>query len=1463
MKYRLLKFSLLSIMLMLFGGTSYAGGDFKDFAVIVNNQEGTLLTADEQVQGTAVSFGVAVADNGTVSRVAADDASAVATISGKYHNDHGCTNLKVVVPNVTNVKINVGQCTYSTSPITVSNQQGEMRAQITPNNPACWKNDPKNVDKIYYMGDVTTLVITGMSYCPYISVTKLTDAEIAALNSNYTLTYYNVDGTAIGTQQVKGQQAIGAFKYGEKDVFVAEGKAFRGWSTSAGKKAHVTDKVESDMMLFAVVTPIEVADNKSSYTYDLADADFDPADHECIEIVGNKAYWHDASHGWAFVNGEQIKLKVGGDATITLVNCQYGNGTSIAVKNAEGETLGSLPGKSDSDGETATFEYKGGPTTLSLVMESSGEMYIHSVAIANHSKEVIPDVVATWSWKDGIPASIADVNIEGKEGRVDSDVEGIKLVVDATKGKLKSNGDNVQFNTGTVIRVPVISSNDIVTVVAHPYNFQDIKIDDKIFTTETTVYKATAINAFDGYVEIESTNSPYLYSISVVQKAQVPLVTLTDEPVTATFAFNAGTDDQKADFGEGKKYFVTSKVTYGSNLVLKDANSGQTRFDPITQQNEPSGGTAADETNAIRFLIQPNFGFTFTPKKVSFKTTRFGTDNGLIDVSWQNPDKSAVSLAIGVKPNRNDGTNPAIAEEVGQTVSNLSYDIEGATPAEGTCGLLINLYHLQTGKQIGFSDIVIEGTLSGTEKEVPVLATVGINGLDYAAEFIFEDGYEGQMELSKKEPMIGESNPVTPVAKQGEIGTVTYAGDDTKCVVTIPMTQGGTTVDYVLTLVQKPDYKLSYIDTDKKTVLGEFVREKDETIGQFDVDYATATAPEGMKVRGWFTKTAGGVKYTADDVVTGNVNLYAVATEIEEPSTHKKYTFDLTDKLFDAADHEAFNPSGDKFYWHDPQHGWAFSGSNKIDLLVGPKATVSVTLCRYGKADDIIITDAKGQQIGTIPGINNEETDGEIVAFNYEGEPGTITLNLNSSGEMYIHAVKIVNTAETNYDSQGNWYFVKAGDANSLIEVLDIVNGKNASKDAERSIIFLPNGTYDLGETVKTAISGHNISIVGQSMDKTIIVTAPDKSIEGLGSADMLKNSGTNLYLQDLTLKNALDYYGALGGGQVGGRAAVLQDAGNRTIGKNVRMLSYQDTYYSSNASQQAYWEDCDIHGTVDFICGGGDIRFQNTTISLEPRNADGTGGRTVTAPTTNTTFGYVFDNCKVVDLAQGKGNWNFGRTWQNTPICVWLNTTLDNHAQKTLVSTRWTEKGMNSKDPKLFGEYGTKDANGTDITPASNKINSHGGTFETIISAEQAANYSYDMMFKENLNKKWDPAGDAKQINATVLNPVYNDGSIYFEELDNGMRGCAIFKNGEFVAVSATGYSLTIDPDKDELTVRGINRMGGFGPEAHVKGTAGTGIAPTPVTQHSAPAIYNLKGQRVQKAGKGLYIVNGKKVIR
>ena len=1393
-----LRFSLLGLLLLLCGMT-YADGGFKDFAVIVNNQEGTLLTADEQVQGTEINFGVAVADDGTVSRVAAEDASSVATVSGKFHSEHGCTNLKVIVPVEGSVKILVGQCTYSGKTIYVTNSEGTTVASATPGQ-ACWKNDRSNVTEVIYSGSATTLTITGMDYCPYVAVKKYVEP---APYRDFAVIVNNQEGTLLTAEEMAAQYTPFIFGVAVAD----DGTVSRVAEGDALSVATVSGKFHSEhgSTNLKVVVPVPSA----------------------------------------------VKILVG--------QCTY-SGKDIIVSNSNGETVATAtPAQAcwKNDRSCVTeLTYNGPATTLTI----TGPDYCPYVALQKIA-DPIPDITATWDYANAAVME-ATMALSGttEAGTVKSiEHEDVFMAVEANGATFRNNGNNIQVRKGAVFKIPVKNAGDIVTVKGYPnYSYYTIGSNaTEITNTQDnpiTEYKASAVDAQEGFVAVTSTNdNNYFLSLSVVQKAPKEKVTLTDEPAVATFPFNLGTEGQKADFGTAADYFITSKVTYGSNLKIKGLDSkgnGQTQFEPFSQQNESEGGTAADESNAIRFLIQPGFGFTFTPTKVSLKTTRYGTDNGLLDFSWQNPDKTTVSLAMGVKPKRDNEGNP---------ITELSYDIEGATPAEGTCGLLINLYHLQSGKQIGFSDIIIEGVLNGTEKDVPVLATLTINGQKYTAAEVFDDAYEADFELSKALPMVSAENPITATALTGEVGEITYDGDETHCTVTIPLTGDDASVNYVLNVVQKPDFTLYYISPeDGTTVLCTQQVEKDAPIGKFQGDaMSNYGIPEGYAMRGWFVRSDGGRKYTVSDIVTSDLYLYGYCTEIETVSTHKKYIFDLTSETFYAEDHEAFNPQGEGFYYHDGQHGWAFNNGNKIDLLVGPKATVSVTLCRYGYAEDIVITDANGVEIGKIPGMNSEGTDGEVVAFNYEGAGGTITLNLNSTGEMYLHGVKIVNTAEVNFEQQDNWYIVKAGDAGSFIDVLEFVNGRNASKDAERAIIFLPNGTYDLRQAVKTTISGHNISIIGQSMDSTIIVTKPDKSIEGLGKADMFQNSGSNLYLQDLTLKNALDYYGALGGGMSAGRAAVLQDAGTRTIGKNVRMLSYQDTYYSSNNNQQAYWEDCDIHGTVDFICGGGDIRFQNTTLSLEPRALDGKGSRTITAPTTNTQFGYVFDNCKVVDLAEGKGNWNFGRTWQNDPISVFLNTTLDANAQKTIISTRWIEKGMNSKDPKLFGEYATKDEAGTDITPASNIIKSHGGEFQTILTAEQAAAFTYDKMFTD-----WTPAELSAQKEAPN-DAKYDNGTVTWTRLRNGVIYFAIFKNGELAGiVNGDTFNITIDPAKDALTIRSANAMGGFGPEAPVLGTAASISTLPQQPEQESLSIYNLQGQRVNRATRGLYIINGKKVL-
>ena len=1086
------------------------------------------------------------------------------------------------------------------------------------------------------------------------------------------------------------------------------------------------------------------------------------------------------SHGYGNVT---LTIPVTGAVKFTIGGCQYANPATCKITNAAGELLAEPNLKTATcyhqDGASVTFEYKGEPTTLTF----SNIAYLpyfkaEPIAAEPAAFQDFEITNADMSGKFDTSKLPAGVTFTGTQ-RNDSHGYGNVTITVPVTGKVTFTIGGCQYANPATCKI----TNAAGELLAEP-NLKTATCYHQDGASVTYVYKGEATT-------LTFSNIAYLPYFKAEGEKQKEKITLDNEAVTATFAFGEGTVGQKAAFSNAD-YFLSSKIIVGSNWTIQDSqtyvDAKETRLTPSAQHNDN-----LTDDDVVSFLFTPKPGFTFTPTKVGFKANRFGTDNGLIDVYWQNPDGTTVELEKAISPERNNsGKN---------TVKN--YDITGATPGEGGCGLKLYLYKLQSGKQLGLADIVIEGTLTGTEKDVPVLASFKVNGNLYDVEDVFGEQYEATLKLPKAEAMVSSKNPLTDVtAKTGTVGEIAYDEKENACTVTIPMTAGETKMDYVLNVIFKPDYKLEYIGVDGSVLATQAV-EEDAAIGAFayDIDKATATK-EGYKARGWFKTAVLGEKFTTEDIITADTKLYAIQTEIEVASTHKKYNFDLTNKLFYAEDHEAFNPSGDKFYWHDGQHGWAFSGKNKVDLLVGPKATITVTLCRYGSADDIVISE-NGKDIGTLPGMNKDNTDGEIVAFNYEGQGGTITLNMSSSGEMYIHGIKVANTAEVNFDSKDNWYFVKAGDAGSLLDVLDVVNGKNASKDAARSYIFLPNGTYDLDATVKTAISGHNISLIGESMEGTVIVTTPDKSIEGLGSADMFQNSGTNLYMQDLTLKNALDYYSA----GSAGRAAVIQDSGNRTIGKNIRMLSYQDTYYSSNSSQQAYWENCDIHGTVDFICGGGDIRFQNTTISLEPRQTSGKGGRTVVAPTTNTKFGYVFDGCKIVDLAEGKGDWNLGRTWQNEPITVYLNTTLDANAAKTLVSSRWTQKGMNNKDPKVFGEFNTLDEAGNNITPASNKITSFGGTFETILSADQAADYSYAKMFSENADKQWDPAALAKQA-ATPTNAKLDGTTLTWE--GNGAQQWAVFKDGKLVAFT-TSATYTVDDTSASYAVRAVNAMGGM----------------------------------------------------
>ena len=300
----------------------------------------------------------------------------------------------------------------------------------------------------------------------------------------------------------------------------------------------------------------------------------------------------------------------------------------------------------------------------------------------------------------------------------------------------------------------------------------------------------------------------------------------------------------------------------------------------------------------------------------------------------------------------------------------------------------------------------------------------------------------------------------------------------------------------------------------------------------------------------------------------------------------------------------------------------------------------------------------------------------------------------------------------------------------ALLEAIEKANTQNASPKARRLFVFIPNGVYDLGETVLTPILGHNIAFVGESTEGVIIRNAPPVEKEGISSTAVFLNRGQNNYVQDLTLQNALDYYHS----GAAGRAVCWQDKGNRTIFKRVKMLSYQDTYYTHSEECQHYLEDTEIHGTVDFICGAGDVYFNRCTFVTEKRMPDGSGSNVIAAPRTSTTeWGYVFDHCTI---RSDVSKFTFARAWHTHPRCVWLHTRIE--SPELLKSTRFDPQGIRAANV-VFGEYGTTDGQGRNITPESNVLHFVGkeeeSTQETIIGPEEAARFTV-----KNVYGKWEP---------------------------------------------------------------------------------------------------------------------------
>ena len=1019
------------------------------------------------------------------------------------------------------------------------------------------------------------------------------------------------------------------------------------------------------------------------------------------------------------------------------------------------------------------------------------------------------NVTAVWDFQKNLPEGInTAANFQGKEGDLASTVEGITMHVNATKGKLKGRDTDAQFNAGTILQIPVKSANDVVTVTTYP-NYHYLTVGGKAATEDVTEYNATSAEVAKGYVEVVATGGCYLYQVKVIHVSAIQEKAL----YTTDFTEWASYDRKKTTNEAVKLKTLYSKEDFTLTLNGVGVSPADSKFAGHTgfmQTAKYTGEYSAAEPSAVTSALA-------SITKITLHQAATGGTRG-IKVSVKG-DGDADWVAIH---------NVSIVNASGE---DLTLDVNRTN-----CQIKFENFNLKQNAYV--TDLAIYGNVDMSK--TPMLGTFSLNGTKYSAVDIFNEDASGKqlatLLISKKATLISETNPLKDlVAANGTIKSTTYTttgeGADQKTVVTIVVESKGDEVTYELTVGFKPDFTLTYYNTDGATVLGTQKVEQDANIEKFQEGMEEkVTVTEGKKFRGWASdQKKDSKKLTTSSVITADAQLYALVTDIETVNGTARYDYDFQKEGFDINDHEAISVEGNG-KWHDTTHGWSFEATDKLKVKMGGKGYIKMNLCQYSKSGKITLLDPKGNEVSSI---NAKATkDGNLgILKNESTESGEYTLTFDA--DTYIHSLSIVNMTTPAYTQNGNWMEVKAGDAQSFITALEIANGNNAAANAARTYIFLPDGTYDLGDKCLTPISGNNISIIGESMDNTIIVNKPE--VEGIGVTATLFNTSTGLYMQDLTLKNAYPFDKSTG------RAVCLQDKGTQTICKNVKMLSYQDTYYSNNNKGQYYFENSDIHGIVDFICGGGDVFFNKCTLTLEPGK-----GSYITAPYTDgTDYGYVFDGCKIVGSATD--SFTFGRSWGGTAKCAFLNTILDKNAAANIASTRWTTGGMNVV-AKNFFEYNTVDENGKMISPAENIVkftkDKEVSEYNTIITAEKAAEFSLDKVFTN-----WKPADLAAQKSASAA--TESNGKLAWEG-DGQMY--IVLKDGKFFAMTAE-KSLDIAGTTGTWSVRAANEMGGFGKMTSVV-TGIKNIAAADEAATVSTAIFSISGAQQNSLQKGINIV-------
>ena len=1465
----------------------------------------TLATEEEKAtQGTEVSFGIAIDAEGNATRVAADATDANAVFSGKYHSDHGFTDSKMVVKVEGPVKVGIGNCTYGGH--TAKFTTAESVTTEFETGASCFKNDAAQVTYAYYKGEATTLTINGASYTRYFSVEKVALEDIP---SNMKVTYAIGESGATGVAPAGVEIADGkTFAIPVNKTLYVEGKTLTGWTDGTNTYAvgqEVTAVAGTQMDLTPVFTANEVAladrTEAVTLTWDFQQKNGAP-------VV---AWQGTSGHVWvaqATIGGKTIDVKCDIDATngkvananwqdwaqlnggtkITIPSCK-GAVVSVAAYNAlgTGEKPLTIDGQSDyTSAQTISYEIANKAETIDVVIGDEGSYYryvqvVLPVVEQSAGGKTYTNEAATvvWPFNDATDATTAaaytatpaeafstvntdlgDLALSGTgTGQAKDDagkaVTFIKLTPSGTTQAAKWEVKPAAGLTFTPTKVSMYiqrfgtDAENGVTVTALLANGTSVELGNY---TAPRNNKSQADDKFGA-----SANYTNKVEIDLTAEQQSKLASTDGFAITATVGVSASKQGGFSDVQiHGLINGTAADVAkYTLATAVAPAEGGTVNVYPVAEQYE--------EGTEVTLTATEKFGYDF--------------------VNWTDAAGTEVSAEAKFKYTVNaDETLTANFKQV--NTYELAITVEG-----GANDYMVSLNPAPT---------VVDGKNMYEEGTKVALAAASNAILTFSSWSNGQTSSEIEVDMTENVALTANYSAVDYIVgwdfyKRGNNGRVAdfYSTADNEAAALILTNASGSVVGW---LDKSTEAANGYESMKGAAVNWQKIGDKYYYQTKINASEFTDIKVQAQMLYNYIAHKTQVIEYSVDGTnwkEAGRATMPAVKTVTDIAGT-------LGEDANNAAElYIRFIPD----YTSDRDGSGDGDASNDGTAITNIFVTGAKKLVDDGKAPALVstvpATGATGASANGRVVLNFDEKvkltssakatlNGEELALSVAGKTVTAEYKNLAYATDYTFqlaggsvsdltdnvlgdAITVTFTTMTRPTVDKALYdFIVPDDGNFK----DALNAASTRADkSKRYRIFVKQGSHIIpanqnamvtgsdGKSYpdpKTSFGAPNTSIIGEEMALTSVANTmpndlasnPDAGaggqanpLEGIRTSGLLymTSGATNTYFQDITLKtNTPD---------ATGRNVILVDGGNKTICKDVTLWAYQDTYVSDRSQSLYYFEGGVIRGRTDFICGSGDVFFNDVDIVMCEQ------GGYIVAPRANVKYGYVFKDCTLKGEQDNvNGNYFLGRPWTEAAETYYIDCTME----AIPTAAGWTN--MSAGGCTRFAEYNSVSASGTTVD-LSGRVKTLGNenphSFNPVLSAEEAA----EIGNMSNMFGDWNPRLATEQAPAPTN--VIIDGTTLAWDNSEYALCWAVCKDGKVVAFT-TEPTYTVDDATAKWSVRAANEMGGLCDA--VEAAAGTvGIENIEQAADDNAPMYNVAGQRVTKSMKGIIIQNGRKYVR